>query len=168
MSLLDILSKYLNPTPASAVTSEAHFDEVARSVSPSDLGQGVSAAFRSDQTPPFGTMVGDLFGRSDPQQRAGLLNQILGSLGPAGLAGIGGDLLKRLRGDSSTSAIPTVSANQADQLTPDEVRDIATHAEGQDPSIVDKVGDFYAHHPDLVKGIGAMGLALVLGKLAKR
>ena len=45
---------------------------------------------------------------------------------------------------------------------------MAAHAQGHDPSIVDKVGDFYAHHPDLVRGIGAMGLALVLGKLAKR
>jgi hypothetical protein len=53
-------------------------------------------------------MIGDLFGRSDPQQRAGILNQIIQSVG---------------------------------------------------------AGEFYAEHPDLVKGLGAAALAIALGRM---
>lgn len=166
MSALDILSQYLNPTPAAATTSEAHFDEVSRSVSHSELGRGVTKTLRSDQTPPFGDMVSQMFGRSDPHQQAGMLNQILSSLGPAAVSGLGGGLLGQLFGAGHNA--PTVTPDQASRLSPSDVRDLAAHAEKQNPNVVDSVGGFYAQHPDLVKGIGAMGLAVLLGKLAKR
>ena len=51
-------------------------------------------------------------------------------------------------------------------MTPDQVRDIAAHAEKQDPSVVDKLGGFFAQHPDLVKGLGGMAVAVLLGKMA--
>ena len=174
MSVMDILNQYLNPTPAAAATSEAHFDEVSRSVSPDELGRGVSATLRSEQTPPFGDMVGQMFGRSDPHQQAGLLNQILSSLGPAAVSALGGGLLGRMFGSGGSSSVaspaaaPTVTPDQASRMSPDDVRELAAHAEKQNPSVIDAVGGFYAQHPDLVKGIGAMGLAVLLGKLAKR
>jgi hypothetical protein len=34
--------------------------------------------------------------------------------------------------------------------------------------VIDKVGNFYGQHPELVKGIGAMALAVLLGKMAQR
>lgn len=171
MSVLDILSQYLNPTPAAGTTSEAHFDEVSRSVSHSELGRGVTETLRSDQTPPFGDMVSQMFSRSDPHQQAGMLNQILSSLGPAAVSGLGGGLLGRLFGaghNAPAGAAPTVTPDQASRLSPNDVRDLAAHAEKQNPNVIDSVGGFYAQHPDLVKGIGAMGLAVLLGKLAKR
>lgn len=171
MSVMDILNQYLNPTPAAAATSEAHFDEVSRSLSPDELGRGVSETLRGDETPPFGDMVGQMFGRSDPNQRAGLLNQILASLGPAAASALGGGLLGRIFGSGNnvaTGASPTVTPDQASRLSPEDVRDIAAQAEKKNPSVIDAVGGFYAQHPDLVKGIGAMGLAVLLGKLAKR
>ena len=171
MSLIDILNQYLNPTPAAAATSESHFDEVSRSVSPAELGRGVSETLRSDQTPPFGDMVSQMFGRSDPHQQAGLLNQILSSLGPAAVSGLGSGLLGRLfrsGNNASPGAAATLTPEQASKLSPDDVRDLAAHAEKHNPSVIDSVGGFYAQHPDLVKGIGAMGLAVLLGKLARR
>lgn len=171
MSMMDILNQYLNPTPAAAATSEAHFDEVSRSVSPGELGRGVSETLRSDQTPPFGDMVSQIFGRSDPNQQAGLMNQILASLGPAAVAGLGGGLLGRLFGagsNASAGAVATVTPDQASKLSPDDVRDLAAHAEKHNPNVIDAAAGFYAQHPDLIKGIGAMGLAVLLGKLAKR
>ncbi len=45
---------------------------------------------------------------------------------------------------------------------------MAAHAEKQDPSIVDRVGSFYGQHPDLVRGLRAMALAALLGRVAKR
>ena len=42
---------------------------------------------------------------------------------------------------------------------------IAAHAEKKDPTIMDRAGEFYAQHPDLVKGLGAAALAIALGRM---
>ena len=171
MSLMDVLRQYTDPTPDAAATSEAHFDEVAKALPPDQLGRGVSETLRADETPPFADMLGQLYGRSDPQQRAGVLNQILGSLGPGVLSGLAGGVLGRVLGGAGQGAAaqpPTLTPEQAKQITPEQAREIAAHAEKQDPGIVDKVGDFYGQHPEIVKGLGGMALAVLLGKLARR
>ena len=89
MGLMDILQQYSNLGAAPSPYAHDHFDEVARTAPPDVLGQGVADAFRSDQTPAFGEMVSQMFGRSNPQQQAGALNQLLRSLGPAVLASLG-------------------------------------------------------------------------------
>lgn len=168
MSFMDILKQYAEPNTANAASSAAHFDEVAQSASPQTVGNGVAAAFRSDQTPPFANMVGQLFGQSNGQQQAGVLNQLLGSISPGILSGLAGGVLGRLVGgmNPTGSVAPTVTPAQASQLTPDQVQEIAAHAETQDPSIVDRVGSFYGQHPQLVKSLGGMALAIILGKMA--
>ena len=83
MSFMDILRQYGNATPGQPVPDAGrHFEQVVQEAPPTVVSQGLAEAFRADQTPPFGEMVGHLFGNSDPQQRAGLLNQLLGALGP--------------------------------------------------------------------------------------
>ncbi len=62
---------------------EQDFDEVSRQADPDMLEHGFNQAFRSDQTPPFGNMMGQMFGQADSGQRAGMLNQLIGALGPA-------------------------------------------------------------------------------------
>lgn len=62
---------------------EQDFDEVSRQADPDMLEHGFNHAFRSDQTPPFGNMMGQMFGQADSGQRAGMLNQLIGALGPA-------------------------------------------------------------------------------------
>ena len=170
MSFMDILKQYTDPAPASASTSQAHFDEVAKAVPPDMLAHGVTETLRSEQTPPFGDMVGQLFGRSNPQQQAGVLNQILSSLGPTALSSLGGGTLGRVLGnmDSGSRAAPTLTPEQASQVTPDQVGQIAAHAEKQDPGIVDRIGGFYGQHPDLVRSLGGMALAVLLCKMANR
>ena len=49
--------------------------------------------------------------------------------------------------------------------TPSQAAAIATSAHQQDPSIVERAGEFYSQHPDLVKGLGAAALAIALGKM---
>ena len=163
MGLLDILKQYSDPAGVEPDRVGGHFDEVAQQSNPHDLGNGVAAAFRSDATPPFGQMVGDLFGRSDPQQRAGILNQILASVG-AGRAWrrSRGGVLGRVLGGAGApaSAAPTITPAQASQISPADAAVIAAHAEQQDGSIVDKAGEFYAQHPALVKWLGAAALAI--------
>ena len=166
MGLLDILQQYAGNNQAPQSDVHQHFDEVAPQVSQQDLGNGIAAAFRSDATPPFGQMVGNLFDRSNPQQQAGVLNQLVQSLGAGGLASAAGGILGRILG--SGSAAPNITPEQASQLSPNDVNAIAVHAEKQDPSIVDRVGAFYAQHPTLVKTLGAIALSAVMGQLSSR
>ncbi len=170
MGLLDILQQYAGDNQAPQSDVHQHFDEVAPQVSQQDLGNGIAAAFRSDATPPFGQMVGNLFDRSNPQQQAGVLNQLVQSLGSGGLASVAGGVLGRIlgTGSSSSSAAPNITPEQASQISPADVNAIAVHAEKQDPSIVDRVGAFYAQHPTLVKTLGAVALSAVMGQLSSR
>ena len=167
MGLLDILQQYAgNAAPAATSNVHEHFDQVAPQVPQQDLGNGIAAAFRSDATPPFGQMVGNLFDRSNPQQQAGVLNQLVQSLGAGGIAGVAGGALGKILGNGPTPA--TITPDQASQLSPSDVGAIATHAQTQDPSIVDRVGSFYAQHPTLVKTLGAVALSAVMGHLSSR
>jgi len=170
MGLSDILQQYLAPSgTAQPQATDAHFDEVARAAPPAVVGQGVADAFRADSTPPFGEMVAQLFGQSDPQQKAGVLNQLLRSVGPGVLSALGGGILGRL-GDAQAgaSAVPQVTPQQASQMTPAQVQEIATHAEQRDPGVLDSIGGFYAQHPQLVKTLGSAALAVALAGVANR
>ena len=171
MNAMDILAPYAN-RPNSM---EADVDEVAPQVSPEALGDGIAHAFRSEQTPAFGSMVQQLFGGSDPTQRAGLLNQLVRRLGPALLGTLAGGIFgNRARANQSlpspagAGTLPTIGAAEAAQVTPEQVREIAEQAEKADPSVLDQVDSFYAKHPDVVKMLGGAALAIALGRIAKR
>lgn len=170
MNIADILKQYADrPTD-----TETDFDEVARQVSPDVLGSGITQAFRSDQTPPFQDMLGSLFGGSNSQQKAGLLNQLIRTLGPTLLSGVAGGALGRLLqsglgGQAARgAAVPEVTPGVADQLTPEQMQQIGAAAEKQDPTILDKVGAYYAQHPEVVKVLGGAALAIALGQMANR
>jgi hypothetical protein len=142
------------------------FDEVARSAPRSTVAQGVTEALRSDKTPPFPQMVGQLFDHSDANQRAGMLNQLIAGVGPSLLASLGGGALGNLfRGDDAVQG--RVTPEQAAQLTPAQVEQLAAEAEKENPGIVERMGDFYAEHPTLVKTIGGAALAIILGRVAE-
>jgi len=167
MGLLDILQHYADgaaQSPPAPGPVQDHFDAVSKQASPTDLGGGLAAAFRSDATPPFGQMVSELFNRSNPQQQAGLLNQLVQSLGPAVISSIAGGVLGKL-GHGGAGA---VTPEQASQVPPTVVADIATHAEKQDASIIDKVGGFYAQHPTLVQTLGAAAMAMAMSHMSRR
>ena len=163
MGILDVLQQYANPAAAPTDKVHEHFDQVAQQASSQQLGNGVAAAFRSDATPPFGQMVGNLFGQSTPEQRAGILNQLTQVLGSGALSSIAGGVLGRVLGGGN--AAPTITPEQASQVSPADAAVIAEHAEKKDPSILDRAGEFYAQHPDLVKGLGAAALAIALGRM---
>jgi hypothetical protein len=164
MGLLDILDQYAGTAQPQADTS-AHFDAAAQQASTGELGSAFAAMFRSDATPAFGQQIGDLFNRSNPLQQAGLLNQILQSVGPAALGAAGGVLGRVLGSVTATGGMPTITPEQASQLSPADVQAIANHAEQHDPSIIDRAGAYYAEHPTLVKSLGVAVLAVTLGHL---
>ena len=167
LDLGNLLQKYLNPSAAPSADASAHFDQVAQHASPEVMGQGISDALRSDQTPPLGQMVSSIFSNANPQQQAGMLNQILGSLGPGALSSLGSGALGGLAG-ALGGARPQITPEQASQISPQQVQDLANHAEKTSPDIFDKLGSFYAEHPQLVKTLGSAALTIALAKMANR
>jgi hypothetical protein len=61
-----------------------------------------------------------------------------------------------------------VTPEQAEQIPPETVQQLAAHAEKQNPSIVDQASEFYAQHPTLVKALGAGSLAPIMSHLSKK
>lgn len=147
--------------------AENDFERIAPEASQQTLATGVTQALRSDQTPPFPDMVSNLFANSNPGQRAGMLNQLLGALGPNVMSVAGGLLGNILQGHNNPQQAPQITPEQAAQIDPQQVQQIAQHAEQQNPSVVDRMGDFYSQHPTLVKGLGAAALAVALGHIAQ-
>jgi hypothetical protein len=166
MGLADELGQVLQNVlggKASAADIHSAYDQVAGAVPHGELADSLSHVFNSDQTPPFEQMLGGLFGESSPDQKAGLLNQVLSSLGPSAgtvLGGLGG-LSGMLQGGG------TVSPAQAQQISPQTVEVLARKAREINPGIVDAVSGFYAKNPQLVKAIGAGALALLMSRLSR-
>ena len=168
-----LLSQFLGGSTPPANTSD-HFDQVAQNAPPDLLSQGLSAMFRSDQTPPFSQMAGQLFGQANSTQQAGMLNQMLASMGPGvlssllgGAAGgsLGGLLGQLTQGGTAPAAITPA---QASQITPEQVQVIASHAEQHNPDIVEQMSSFYAEHSSLIKTLGGAALTIALAKMAER
>jgi len=166
-----LLSQFVGGGNAAAAPE--HFQQVAQNASPDLLSQGLAAMFHSEQTPPFGQMAGQLFGQANPNQQAGMLNQLLSSMGPAALAALaggagGGALSGILPGLGGSGAAPAaVTPEQASQLTPEQVQQIASHAEQHSPGIIEQMSGFYAQHPGLVKTLGSAALSIALAKMAE-
>ncbi len=170
----NLLQQYHGATANQApATVNDDFDQFTQAAPQSAVSQGLAEAFRSDQTPPFGSMLGQLFGQSNGTQRASILNTLISIAGPALLSqvlnrrGGGGGGLGGLLGGLTGSSQPTITPAQAEQISPEEVQEIAAEAEQRDPSIVDRVSDVYAEHPTLIKTLGGAALAVILAKLAK-
>jgi hypothetical protein len=161
-NLGNLLNQYLGGS-ANPAQAENDFDHVAQNSLLASLAQGVTQALRSDQTPPFSQMVGQMFNNGNPEQRAGMLNQLLANIGPGVLSSVAGGAFGKLLGADQAR----VSPEQAAQLSPQQVQELAAKAEQQNPGIVERMGDFYAQHPTLIKTIGGAALAVALGAMAK-
>ena len=166
-----LLSQFVGGGNAANATDQ--YQQAAQNASPDLVSQGLSAMFHSDQTPPFGQMAGQLFGRANPSQQAGMLNQLLASMGPSVLAslvgGAGGGGLGAILGQftQGSGAAAPITPAQASQLTPEQVQVIASHAEQHSPGIIDKMSGFYAEHPGLIKTLGGAALSIALAKMAE-
>lgn len=157
-------------------TVDNDFDELARHAPQGAVSQGLAEAFRSNQTPPFGNMVSSLFANSNGQQRASILNTLIAAAGPMVLQHV----MSRMGGGAGNSPLgglagllgggggqPHITPEVAEQISPQVVEQIAAEAESQDPSVINRISDFYSEHPTLVKGLGAAALAIALAKIAQ-
>jgi hypothetical protein len=167
-SLGSLLQQYTSSQSAQPRADvETHFDQVAQVAPSSEMAEGLSAAFRSGQTPPFPQMASQLFNNSGGTQQAGVLNALLASVGPAVIAQLGGKnaaALSSLLGGGDTEVTP----DQASQVPSEIVKQLAEHAEKTDPSIVDRLSQIYSEHPGLIKTLGGAALTIALAKVAQR
>ena len=171
-----ILQQYSGASAQAAPSQvQDDFDQFAQAAPPPAIADGLAAAFRHDQTPPFPQMLGQLFGQSDGQQRAGILNTLIGALGPTVIAQIisrggggGGGGLGGLLGGILGGGQQEVTPEVARQIPPEAVEQIAQHAEQRDPSIIDQISNVYAEHPQLIKTLGTAALTIALAKIASR
>lgn len=183
----NLLQQYMGgASGADNTRATEDFDRVAQAAPREAVAQGVTQALRSDQTPPFPQMVGQMFGQSSPNQQAGMLNQLIAAAGPSligmlsgrggaggmgggmggGLGGLGGMLGGLLGGGNGGTTPPQITPEQASQLSPEQVQEIAQKAEQENPGVVERMGDFYAEHPNIVKGLGGAALAIALAHMA--
>ena len=82
------------------------------------------------------------------------------------LSGAGGAAIASVLGKSAGNSTEAITPEQASQLTPVQVQQMADHAQQNNPSIVDHMSDFYAQHSGLIKILGDAALAVALAKMA--
>ena len=147
--------------------AEHDFDQVAASAPRDMLSQGLAAAFRSDQTAPFPQILGQLFRNSDGPMRLSLLNSVIGIVGP--------DVLSRVLSRTGEPGLANEAAynrplteDDAGRIPPEAVEELAGEAQQRDPGIVDRVSDFFAENPAMVKSLGAGLLGVAMSHLLKQ
>ena len=121
MSLLDqfsnVLKQYTSGSTQNAANGTEHFDQVAQAAPQSVIAEGLSAVFRSDQTPAFGNLVSSLFSQSNGDQKAGMLNHLIASVGPGTVAQLAGaGMLASLLGGGAKEITPEQAQNAEKKL----------------------------------------------------
>jgi len=164
----DILNKYGSSRPGTVPDSvDDDFDRFSTTAPSSQLSEGLAEAFRSDQTPPFASMLSHLFGRSPAMQKSSVLNTLVATLGPALVS----QLLARHGAGHAATQLQNggaISPEQAEQIPATSIEAVAAEAEKSDPSIVDRISKFYADQPALVKTLGGLALTVAMAKIAQR
>jgi hypothetical protein len=156
MGLMDMLTQAVSGSGGAQ-----QFGQITQNAPSDVLAKGLSAAFASDQTPAIGNMVGQLFGQSNGAQQAGMLNQLIGTLGPGVMAGLAGGVLGNVMSPGQTQITP----EQASQLTPQQVQDVVNHANEVHPGVADQLGQFYAQHRGLINTLGGIAATVAMMKM---
>lgn len=166
MGLMDVLGRYSHQPDHPPPQVMDDFEKIVNEAPPEVIGEGLEDAFNSEATPAFEDMVGHLYDRSDPHVRAGLLNEILGSLGGAAAGGLAsgplGGLLRRMAPRSQ------VTEEDARHVPSSDVQVAAREAARANPGIIQRVSRFYAEHPQLVQTLGQAAIAIAMNGMARR
>jgi hypothetical protein len=121
----------------------------------------------SEQTPPFEDMVGDSFERGSNELRAAMLKQLNEGASPAAVQPLIDDgLLPRIANGSDHPAVP-VDTRLVEGLDTGVVRRLAHAAAMEDPSVIDRMSEFFAVDPAAGRTLGGVALSVALGKIAE-
>ena len=121
-----LLKQYSGPN-ANAAGVENHFDQVAAAAPSPALGGAVADMFRSSDTPPFAQLAAQLFNNANGDQKASVLNELLGNAGPALQSILGGAGLGALA--TNVAGGQAITPEAASQVPPEVVQQMAQHAE---------------------------------------
>jgi hypothetical protein len=165
----DIIDKYAVGDSVNVPGSvDADFDRFSQHAPSSTVSDGLAEAFRSPHTPPFATMLSQLFSRSPSSQKTTVLNTLVATLGPVLVS----QLLSKHGASSAASQLQSgstsISPEIAEQVPSASIEAIAAEAEKRDPSIVDRISKFYGEQPALVKTLGGLALTVAMAKVAQR
>ena len=136
-------------------------NQVAGSVPQSTVASGLAEVFRSSDTAPFAQLASQLFSNSNGTQQASVLNSLVAAVGPEVLAKVTGSSNSPLASLLAGNQAP-ITPEQAAAIKPEDIQTLAEHAEKADPSIIDKLSELYAAHPQLIQGLGAAAVAIAL------
>jgi len=164
----EIMNKYGSSRPGTVPDSVYDdFDRFSQTAPSSQLSEGLAEAFRSNQTPPFASMLSQLFGRSPANQKSSVLSTLVATLGPAVVSQM---LARHGAGRAATQLEngQNVSPELAEQIPAGSIEAVAAEAERKDPSVVDRISKFYADQPALVKTLGGLALTVAMAKVAQR
>ena len=163
----DLMNKYGSSQAGSIPDSvDDDFDRLSRMAPPSRVSEGLAEAFRSDQTPPFASMLSQLFGGSPANQKSNVLNTLVATLGPVLVS----QLLAKHGARRAATELQdghAITPELADQIPTNSIEAVAAEAEKKDPSIVDRISKFYAEQPALVKTLGGLALTIAMAKIAQ-
>jgi hypothetical protein len=163
MGLLDdvkgMLTQYTTGT-APAGDPATHFDQVTQSIDANTVAQGIAAAMRSSDTPPFAQMVSNLFANGNAEQKMAMLTTLLSSVSPEQRAKLSA-LIPGLSSVTSGASAPTA-------IPPSAVQALAEKVEQHEPGVVDKMSALYAAHPTLVKTLGSAAMMIAMRKIAQQ
>jgi hypothetical protein len=166
LSSMGGLGELLQQISSGNAAPHEHFDQVAQAAPQSSLAEGIASALGSGGTSQFAQMATQLFTNGNGDQKSSMINSLLATAGPAVLAQLssGGSGLSSLLGGGATSVTPQQAAN----ISPEAVQELAAKVHQADPSIVDKLGEVYCAQPDLFRTLGAAAMSIVVAKVAQK
>jgi hypothetical protein len=167
--ITDIMDTYGSRNAVNVPGSvDADFDRFSQLAPSSTVSEGLAEAFRSRETPPFASMLSQLFGRSPAAQKTNVLNTLVATLGPALVS----QLLARHGANRAAQELQggntRLSSQVAEQIPTSSIEAVAAEAEKKDPSVVDRISKFYAEQPALIKTLGGLPLTVAMAKVAQR
>ena len=167
MGLLDNVKNVLAQYASGAAPdgdAGAHFHAVAQSVDSGTLAQGIAAAMRSSDTPPFAQMVSQLFSSGSADQKLAMINALLSAVTPEQRA----QLAALVPGLGAASLATGITGAQAAAVSPGAVETLVKEVEQHDSGIIEKMSAFYAAHPTLVRTLGSAAMMIAMRKIAER
>ena len=100
---------------------------------------------------------------SSPLERTGVLNSLMATLGA--------DMMARqlrqaeIRGADRVAVGRWIEPDLAEDVSPEAVEELAAVAEQRDARIVDRLAEYYAVQPALIKSLGEPAVSVVLAHL---
>jgi hypothetical protein len=133
-----------------------HYSQVAGAVPSSVLGSVMGPALASLGTEELTQKIFDSAGQMSPEQRGSLVQSLLGGLSASGTDT--SSLLKDLGVAQGVASDPA-------SATPEDVAQLAAHANENNPDVFHSAMSFFGEHPALVKTFGAVAIGAIIKRL---